>query len=415
MKHLTLLILLGAVSNLDAQNWPQWRGPDQNGISREKGFPTKWSKTENILWSVPLPGRSGSTPVVWNDQIFLTTPKSGKNVVASYDMSGKLLWETEIGQARKGKHRAKGSATHPSPVTDGEQVFVYFRSGDAAALDFDGKIKWEKNLHAQHGRDTLWWDMATSPVLTSEHVVFTKMDDGKSWLLALDRNSGEQAWKQDRFFKTEPESDHAYTTPVVHTGGDGKELIIVLGADHVTAHAADTGSEVWRYAGLNPGKTKYWRCISSPVVGEGLVFAPYARGKQLTAIKLGGKGDITESHKAWVGQRSADVPSPLVVNGRAYVCEDRGFVTCFDVKSGKQLWRNRIGGSISTSPVLADGRIYVLREKGTMVILEEGATFKLVATNSLDGEWCLSSPVPVKGKFIIRTAENLICIGKAGA
>ncbi|MDP6359354.1 MAG: PQQ-binding-like beta-propeller repeat protein, partial [Planctomycetota bacterium] len=207
----------------------------------------------------------------------------------------------------------------------------------------------------------------------------------------------------------------AYTTPVVHTGGDGKELIIVLGADHVTAHAADTGGEVWRYAGLNPGKTKYWRCISSPVVAQGLVFAPYARGKQLTAIKLGGKGDITESHKAWVGQRSADVPSPLVVNGRAYVCEDRGFITCFDVKSGKQLWRNRIGGNISTSPVLADGRIYVLREKGTMVILEEGATFKLIATNSLDGEWCLSSPVPVKGKFIIRTAANLICIGKAGA
>jgi outer membrane protein assembly factor BamB len=380
MKHLTHLILLGAICNLDAQNWPQWRGPDQNGISKEIGFPTRWSKTENILWSVPLPGRSGSTPVVWNDQIFLTTPKSGKNVVASYDMSGKLLWETEIGQARKGKHRAKGSATHPSPVTDGKQVFAYFRSGDAAALGFDGKIKWEKNLHAQHGRDTLWWDMATSPVLTSKHVVFTKMDDGSSWLLALDKNSGEQVWKQDRFFKTEPESDHAYTTPVVHTGGDGKELIIVLGADHVTAHAADTGGEVWRYAGLNPGKTKYWRCISSPVVAQGLVFAPYARGKQLTAIKL-----------------------------------DRGFITCFDVKSGKQLWRNRIGGNISTSPVLADGRIYVLREKGTMVILEEGATFKLIATNSLDGEWCLSSPVPVKGKFIIRTAANLICIGKAGA
>lgn len=415
MKHLTFLVFLGSFCSLEAQNWPQWRGPDQNGISREKGFPTEWSRTRNLLWSVPLPGKSGSTPVVWNSQIFLTTPKEGKNVVASFDMSGKLLWETEIGLARKGKHEAKGSATHPSPVTDGKHVFVYFRSGDSAALSFDGKIKWEQNLHALHGKDTLWWDMATSPVLTSKHVVFTKMDDGDSWLLALDKESGKQIWKQDRHFETGPESNHAYTTPVVHTGEDGTELLIVLGADHVTAHAADTGSEVWRYSGLNPGKAKYWRCISSPVVGEGLVFAPYARGNQLTAIRLGGKGDITETHKAWIGGRSSDVPSPLVVNGRAYVCEDSGFITCFEAKSGKELWRSRLGGNISTSPVFADGHIYVLGEKGTMIILEEGSSYKLVATNSLDGEWCLSSPVLVMGKLIIRTAENLLCIGMPGA
>lgn len=414
MKHLLpAAFFLGFTALATAQNWPTWRGPNYDGISTEKGFPTKWSQTENVAWKFKLPAKCGSSPVVWENTIFLTSPGDGKNQVICLNRSGEKLWQTAVGTARRGKHK-KASAANPSPVTDGKHVWVYFKSGDVACLDFNGKIIWQKNLQKMYGKDTLWWDLATSPVLTDDCVVITCMHSGPSYLVGLEKETGKVAWKIDRNLGAPVEAAQSYTTPVV-VSQNGKKLIVILGADFVTAHNAADGKELWRCGGFNPTGHKYYRSISSPVVAEGMVFAPYARGSTLTAVKLGGTGDVTKSHRAWNFKgASADVPTPVARNGRVYVCSDRGVITCLDTSSGKTIWSKQVEkgrGGFSSSPVLADGKIYILREDGTGYVLKEGDEFELLGRNSLN-ENSLASICPTRGQLLIRTAQNLYCIGK---
>lgn len=416
MKKSLLILAVISLSahGADADNWPNWRGPAFNGVSGATGFPTKWSQTENVAWKVPLPGGSGSTPIVWGDDIFVTSAADGKNVVMCFDHLGKKRWEQAVGEDRKGKHRRKGSGSHPSPATDGERVYVYYRSGDLACLDFDGRILWHKNLQAMYGPDTLWWDLGTSPVLTSDLVVVATQHDKPSYMAAFNKLTGEVAWKHDRNMDAPREANQSYTTPLVLTQ-DGREVIYVLGADHVTAHDAETGEEIWRVGGLNPRQQQFFRSIASPVVSDGILVAPYARGQTLTAIRLGGKGDVTDTHVAWTKDGlSSDVPTPAAVDGKLYVATDRGTVACLNIQTGQELWLGKVtGGSvtISSSPVAVDGKIYVTSEAGTTYILEQGDEFKLLAANEL-GEFTLATPVFTRNHILIRTFENLYCIGK---
>lgn len=411
---IALLLTLVISSLAAAANWPNWRGPDFNGVAEGKGFPTKWSKTENVLWTFDLPGKGASTPVVWDDRIILTCGIDGKNGAICLSSAGKELWRTTFGKEKPGKHN-KASGCNPSAVTDGKLAFVYFKNGDLVCLDMGGKTVWQHNLQELFGEDTLWWDLGSSPVLTKNHVVAAVMHSGPSYLVAFDKATGKQAWKQDRNLGAPSEAAQSYSTPVVVTH-EGKETIVVLGADHVTGHDAVNGKELWRVGGLNPAGEQFFRSISSPVVANGIVVAPYARGKTITAIRLGGSGDVTKSHVVWTKDGlGADVPTPAAMGGKTYICTDRGKLACLDAATGKELWSGEVEknrNAFSSSPAIGDGKIYLTREDGKTFVLAQGDEFKVLAENSLDGEFVVATPVLVNGRILIRTAERVYCIGK---
>lgn len=416
MKKLVIALALCsfAVHMVRGDNWPNWRGPHFNGVAVGQGFPTTWSTTEGILWKATLPGKGSSTPIVWNKQIFLTCGVNEQNTVVSFDRKGEILWQTNVGTARAGKHK-KATGCNPSPATDGERVYVYFKSGDLACLDFNGKVLWSQNLQKLYGEDTLWWDLGTSPVLTKDNVVIAVMQTGPSYLVAFDKKSGEVAWKEDRTLDAPQEAAQSYSTPLVLNHA-GRELLAVLGADHVTAHDAATGKELWRVGGLNPTGQKFFRSISSPVFCDGIIVAPYARGNTLTAIRLGTSTDPSEHELIWTRDKlGADVPTPAAKDGKLYLLTDKGGLECLDIKTGNTMWsgqleKNRNG--FSSSPILADGKIYMTREDGKTFVAEQGDEFKLLGSNELTDELMVATPVFIDGQILLRTAEHLYCISK---
>jgi outer membrane protein assembly factor BamB len=421
----TLLVCLcsipSSVSTAVAEDWPTWRGPHYNGVAEGEKYPTAWSSSENVAWKIDLPGKGSSTPVIHGDHIFLTCGIEGQNAAVGLNRAGKILWTTKIGSEKGGKNK-KATGSNPSAVTDGKHVWVYFKSGDLACLDLQGKIVWQHNLQQKFGEDTLWWDLGTSPVLTKEAVVVAVMhsEPSPSYLVAFTKETGEVKWKQERNLGAPSEAAQSYTTPLVladaplapNTKG---ELIVVLGADHVTGHDGATGKELWRVGGLNPKQEMYYRSIASAVEHEGIVIAPYARGNTITAVRLGGSGDVTQSHVAWTKQGlGSDVPTPSALSGKVYVCTDKGTVACLDVKTGDTLWsgqteKHRNGFSASVS--IAGGNVYVAREDGKTFVLPLGDQFKVLAANELDGDMLVATPVFVDGKIYLRTVNKLYCIG----
>ena len=415
MVSLLFLASLLFSGNVVAENWSNWRGPTGNGVVADSHqYPTEWSKASGILWQVRLPEHAGSTPAVWGDRIFLTTPKDGVNTAMCFNAIGKPLWETALGEEVGGKHK-KASGSNPSPVTDGDLVFVYFKSGDLAALTTDGDIKWQKNLQKDIAKDTLWWDLGTSPVLTKNHVVVACIQSDESYVAGFDKQSGEMVWKVDRNMDAPSEANQSYSTPVVVDLPNGDQQLVILGADHVTGHDATDGQELWRVGGLNPDNEMYFRSIASAAVADGIAVAPYARGDTLTAIRLGGSGDVTKSHVLWtLDEHSADVPTPIAIDGKTYICGDKGKISCLETKTGDVVWekelkRNR--NQYSSSPVLVNGKIYVTREDAVTSVLD-AETGKLLATNELGGEFTVATPVFVGGRILIRTSEFLYCVGK---
>ena len=203
MKYslIAVITLVLLVMNTYSQNWPQWRGPNGNGTATEGDYPVKFSETNDLLWKSELPGKGGSTPIVWEDRIFLTSgigeDEEGEDGVLCYDWTGKLLWQVKLGKQSPGKH-PRGSGSNPSIVTDGQRLFAYFKSGTIAALDFDGKILWQTNLEEKYGEFLLYWDLGTSPILVNGNVVVAVMHGGSSYLVALDQITGKIAWKVDR-------------------------------------------------------------------------------------------------------------------------------------------------------------------------------------------------------------------------
>lgn len=404
---------LFVASAAGAANWASWRGPGNDGVAEGGAYPTLWSSTENVLWKFKLPGRGASTPIVWDGKIILTCAIEKDNGVFCLNSDGKPAWQKKIGHERPGKN-GKASGCNPSAVTDGKHIFVYFKSGDLACLDFYGNVVWQHNLQKLYGEDTLWWDLGTSPVLTRDYLVVAVMQTGPSYLIAFDKGTGEKVWKHDRDLKAPVEAAQSYTTPVV-VDEHGQETIVVLGADYVTAHDAADGREIWRVGGLNPTQNQYFRSIASPIVLDGIVVAPYARGKSITAIELGGSGDVTGSKVVWSKNNlGADVPTPAAANGKVYVCGDHGEVACLDAKSGEKVWAGRVERSdvaFSASPVIAGGKMYLTREDGKTFVLELGNEFKVSAANDLDGDQVVATPVFVDGRILLRTVSHLYCIG----
>lgn len=396
-----------------AEDWAQWRGPHQNGTSTLTGLPRQWSSASNVLWKVEVP-RGASCPSVDGDTVYLTGTRGGKNTVVAMDWAGKERWSAEAGDEKPGKHR-KATGANPTPVLDAQHVYAYFKSGDLVAVKRDGTVAWRRNLQVEITPDTLWWDLGTSPVLTRDAVVIAVMQTGNSYLAAFDRKTGATRWKTDRNLDSVEEAHQAYSTPLV-IEDQGREILVTLGADHVTGHDAATGKQLWIVGGFNPGGEKYWRSIAGPVLGaDGIVAAPYGRGNTLTGVKIGGEGDVTKTHRVWhvTDTGPMDVPSPAAKDGKLYLCTDKGKLICVDARTGRTEWSvetEKARAGFSASPVVADGKVWVTREDGVVFAIDI-ASQKVVAKNTLDDEFTVATPVPAPGKWLIRSEKHLYCIG----
>ncbi len=423
-----MLVAALALPAAGAENWPNWRGPGLDGMATGTGYATSWrggEPGENVLWRVPLPGLGASTPAVWGDAVVVTCGIEGRDSVICLDRAGRERWRRELAAERPGKHK-KATGSNPSPVTDGTLVWVYFKSGTLACLRLaDGEPVWQTNLQERFGADTLWWDLGTSPVLTDKAVIVAVMQSGPSYLAAFERATGQLLWKHDRQLPAPEEANQSYSTPLVLAGdaarGEPAEMLVVLGADHVTAHDAADGRELWRVGGLNPEQNGYFRSIASPVAVGDLVVAPYARGSTLTAIRRGGTGDVTGSHVAWVRKDlGADVPTPAAQGGGLVVCTDKGLVVGLEAATGQTLWQEELPknrNAYSASPVIVDGRVIVTREDGASWVLAvpaAGAKAAVLGTAEV-GEMTVATPVCLDGRIYLRTHDSLWCIGSGAA
>jgi len=416
IRSVTLLSSLSAAFTTMAgpTNWPQWRGPDDNGSTRQGTYPVHWDST-NVLWKAPLPGKGCSTPIVWDQHIYLTAPINGLDGVLAFDWAGKPLWQKTLGPEEAGKHR-NGSGSNPSPATDGNSVFVYFKSGMLAGLDLDGRVRWETNLVAGFGPDTLYWDQGTSPVLTKDQVVIARMNEGGSWLAAFDKATGQMRWKVPRNYETPSEDDHAYTTPLV-IQHKGTEAILVWGAEHVTVQDANNGQLLWSCGGFNPKKVANWPAVASAVIAGNVVVVASGRADRgiprLYGVRLGGSGDVTATNHVWERDDVGTfVPTPAEYKGRIYVLRDRGEVECIDPATGKTLWKDafpKASANYYASPLVASGILYAVREDGVVFVARAEGKFEILAENHM-GERIIASPVALSNRLLIRGEHNLFCI-----
>ena len=421
-----LLVLLLSAPFLHGENWPQWRGPLLNGSTTETNLKARFSKQEDLQWSTPLPGRSGATPVVWGDTVFVPSADAQKNLVLLCvdRATGKVRWQRIVGTGDRVS--GKNNMASCSAVTDGRRVYALFGTSDFVAFDFDGTLVWHIRLREQFGTFANLFLYGASPLLfdgklyipllqrnppTYGHAM-DQMPERKSWLICIDPETGKVLWNHERKTDAREEAMEAYTTPVPFAGSRGMEIIMV-GADCVTAHRPDDGTEVWRYVGLNRSKNPGGRIVPSAVAAPGFLFAIGPKREQLVALR-GGSGVIGEESVAWRTEANIpDVPTPLFYQGKLFVLDgDRQTLTCFQPDSGRQIWQGRLGirEIFYASPTGADGKIYCLSEAGTLVVLSAGAKPEVLSTTSFGEGPCMSSVVIADGCLLIRTAENLHCL-----
>jgi outer membrane protein assembly factor BamB len=384
---LVVFALLCRISR--AEDWPQFRGPGGQGHSSERGLPMRWSESENITWKVPIPGLGWSSPVIRGDQIWLTTATDDGRSLRALRLdraTGRIDANVEVfGREQPDKIHQKNSHASPTPIIDGDRVYVHFGPNGTACLSSDGKILWKTVLdydpvHGPGGSPTLFEDM-----------LLLSCDGAESqYVVALDKNTGEVRWKRDR-----NGGRHSYSTGLVIDVG-GSPQFISTGGDKVAAYDPRTGDEIWHstYDGFS--------LVPRPVFGHGLVYvATGYNNSELHAIRADGRGDVTGTHVAWTLTQSAPYnPSPLLVGDDLYIVSDSGIATCLDARTGKQHWRQRLGGGFSASPLFADGRIYFLNETGEATVLEPGSKYTELAKNKLPGRTLASLAVSGRAMFL---------------
>jgi outer membrane protein assembly factor BamB len=453
-----LAIVVGGTSVLAADNWPQWRGPHLNGTTTETGLPTTWSDTENVAWRLEVAENSwtGATPIIWEDTIFLNVsylarssgggfgrrfgrrgqgrgrrgPPRGASPSASAADGGEqrvvelwrvnrtdgtIIWKRHLSD--NDRQQRKQNMSSPSPVTDGEHVWVMTGTGWLRAFDFDGNELWARNISDDYWAFGLNWGFASSPLLHEDalyvQVLHGMRTDDPSYVLRIDKMTGETDWMVERPTNAQRESPDSYTTPALLQYGDTTEIVLT-GGDVVTGHDLETGAELWRADGLNPRNNGAYRLIASPLIVGETIIAP-TRVRPMLALKAGGRGDITTSHLLWSFDSGPDVPTPVSDGELLYVVQDNGVAHALDMTTGETVYTEQRlePGTYSASPILADGKLYATSEDGVTTVYRAGRDFEVLAKNSLPG-YTLSTPSVSDGHLYIRAGGTLYAIGEQG-
>jgi len=381
------------------EEWPEFRGPGAQGHSAGRGLPVEWSETQNIVWKTPVAGLGWSTPVVANGRVWLTSAVEQRGIslrAIAFDVAtGKEVVNVEVFKIPPDRRdiNPKNSWASPSPVIDGDRVYVHFGADGTAALSPAGEIIWKNRFdyQSQHGA-------GGSPIVYGDLLIFSCDGSDVAFVIALDKRTGKTKWKTNRGFP----ADQAYTTPLVIRVGDQDQLISV-GAFRVRAYEPLTGKEIWRVR-YDEGFSN----VPRPVFGHGLVFITTGfQQPELLAIRPDGKGDVTKTHVAWKLARGAPLtPSPIIVGDELYIVNDGGIASCIDARTGNVIWQSRLGGTYSASPIYADGRLYFPAEQGVTTVIAPGKEARRLSTNKLDGG-ILASIAVAGGSFFLRTDAAL--------
>ena len=414
-KILNLALGLLASSALThGENWSQFRGPTRQGNSTETGVPLHWSTTSNVLWKTEIPGESWSSPIVWNDRVFVTTAtESGQSCrVLSLDAkSGKIQWNKEVFQQTPRRKEGRNTYATPTPATDGERVYACFGDGSLVALNFAGDVVWTNRSYPFYGQHGL----GTSAILHGDLLIMARdgSSDGEekklgwqipwdqSFVVALDTKTGRERWKGKRGL-----SRISHGVPNIWAQGGTAEVISEAG-DVVQGFDIRTGERLWSSEVVGEGK------VPSMVLGDGLAFTCGGWGGKETikAFRLGEKGELKERNLVWEQKKGMPkVPSMIYVKPHLFAITDGGVATCMKADTGEIVWQERVGGNFAASPVAVDGRIYFIGDNGETTVIAAGPEFKVLAKNPL-GEKVQASIAISQRHLFIRTEKNLFCIG----
>ena len=415
-KHLlTAITATGLlVAPCTAANWPSWRGPTNDGVTEETDLPLTWSPSENVKWKVSLPERGNSTPVIWGDKLFLTQAVGDKRLLLCFDKkTGKQLWEAGTSWDSK-KELTHGTNPYcsASPATDGERVVVFFASAGVHCYDLDGKELWKRT---DLGEQRHIWGCGTSPVLAGDRVFLNFGPGANTVLHCFDKKTGKTLWKHG-----EPGGDSgegsgkkwlgSWSDPLLRKVGSRYELLMTW-PGRACAFDPMTGKELWTCAGLTP------LVYNSPLFADDMLIAMCGYGGAAMAVKCGGNGDVTSTHRVWhepkVQQR---IGSGVVHEGHHYILTDGGIAECRDLKTGKLVFNERLKGPGPTgqnwsSLVRSGDRLYAANQGGDCFVFKAAPKFELLATNSL-GEKIIGSIAVSDGHLFIRSYQNLWCIGR---
>lgn len=408
----------GQLPPASGANWPEWRGPHGDGVSNATGLPTSWSTSENIAWKVALPEPGNSTPVTWEDRIFLTQPidQEHRRTLMCFDRNdGKLLWQKGTAWADADPTHTTNPLCSSSAVTDGQRVIAWFGSAGLFCWDMDGNELWKRDLGVQKHI----WGYGSSPVIRGD-LCFLNFGPGeRSFLIAVDVATGKTIWQHDEPINTSgtdeapfASADYygSWSTPVF-SRVDGKDQLIISFPYRVCGFDPVTGKELWTSSGTNA------LAYTSPIVSDDVIVAMGGYSGMSLAVRTGGNGDITATHRLWRHPKTRQrIGSGVIHEGRIYIHNDPGIAECFDLKSGELVWEQRLTGDTGkntnwSSILLADGLCYTITQGGDCFVFRASPQFELIAKNAL-GETSNSSIVPCRGQLLIRTHQHLWCVGK---
>ena len=415
-----------------AENWPQWRGLRNDRISSEQGLPATWSKTTNVAWRTPLPGRAGATPCVWNGRLYLTSNEGDDLVLLCIEAAdGRIRWKQRVTGGNTDARSGEGNSASPSPSTDGKHVWVFFGTGVLACYTVDGDEVWACDVNDRFGRIDIQFGMTSTPVLDGDALYLQlihgamNLDDrtrtGK--VVRLDAPTGRTVWEVDRVTDAQFECKHSYASPVLYRH-DGREFLVVHGADCTTGHALVDGRELWRFGGLNgptPTNPKpfdnTFRFVASPGVAPGTIVIPTAKGGPTVALRVTDEltGDCTAKAGVvrWVNPLTPDVSIPVIADGLVYLLHKDGKLQCVDLETGNDVYLHRTHtGQHRTSPLLLEGRLWFGSNDGWLTVVKAGREFELLDSIDLDGEAVTASPIVADGTLYVRSYDALYAVRK---
>jgi outer membrane protein assembly factor BamB len=415
-----------------AANWPQWRGPHFNGFTDETPLPEKWSKTNQVVWARDLPGSGAATPAIWGNKVLISSTDETNQTLQAMCLdrvSGEIIWSKNVAV---GIHRDNRSTyASPSPVTNGKQAIFFYGNGELVAFDMEGEKLWGFNVEKKWGEFTFQWTFSSSPLLFGDTLYLQVLQrnvpvHGKgfkdrpnlSYIAAMDPATGKTKWKITRPSKARMESLEAFSTPVPYTH-DGRTEILITGGDALTGHDPKTGNELWRWGTWNPNRITHWRLVPSPIAGDGIVLACAPKKDPIYAVRLGGNGTLSDASLAWVSKDnrslSSDVPTPAFAYGDFFILSDvRGTLSRVEPRSGKIKWSRELPGrsKYEASPLVADGKVYLLNFAGQVVIVDTdtGDVRANISMGERGDNMTRSSIAAAHGHLFIRVNRKLYCI-----